>query len=130
MSEGRYGFNPCKLGSWIYLCGNGSRKLEAFSPQKESFLSLNVELPEQTYCCLYVNNGSLVVHSDNYTSKFAAEESGQLSMRASRRSPITVNKRPNCQPKMYLSSRIFYVLQKGKCLCLRMKTGELVESYA
>ena len=129
MNEGRYGFNPCRLGRWIYICGNGSKKLEAFSPQKDTFLSLNVELPEQTYCCLNVIDGSLVVYSDNYTSIFAAQESGQLSQRPNHWCRFAESKRPNCQPEAYPRSGHFYILQKGKCLCFRMETGELVKSY-
>lgn len=61
MRESRAEFNPCMLFGIVYLCGEGSFIMEAFNPETETFLPLQVTLPEDFACCLYVHNHLLVL---------------------------------------------------------------------
>ena len=82
MAEGRYGFNPCMFEGRVYLCGLGSRIVEAFVPQTNTFLPLRATIPENSSCCLYVDNHLLVIHTSSNILKFAAESDGQLVKRS------------------------------------------------
>ena len=56
--------------------------MEAFSLDSDTFLAVNIPVPENHYCCLYVDNDLLVVHSKSYILKFAMEQGGQLVKRS------------------------------------------------
>ena len=78
MREARGYFNPCLFSGIIYLCGRGSQVMEAFSPERDDFLrNVQVPVPENEYCCLYVDNDLLVLHQKSYIVKFAAGQEGQ-----------------------------------------------------
>lgn len=70
MREGRSGFNACLFSGYIYVCERhssvlcGSLLVEAFCPQADTFFPLPLQLPEDSYCCLYVHNSLLVVYSE------------------------------------------------------------------
>ena len=126
MKEARYCFNPCLFSGIIYLCGNYSQVMEAFSPERDDFLrDVQVPVPENHYCCLYVDNDLLVLHQKSYIVKFAAGQEGQegqLDKRSEVRSPA-VDKLQNCQPVVDKASGVFFITYNGKCLCFNMETG-------
>lgn len=112
----------------MYLCGQNSPRVEAFSPQTDSFLSLQLQLPEVSDCCLYVHSNLLVVHSFSFISKFAAGQRGQLIARSQVPSQTSVFKNSNSLPVVNSSQGLFYIFQVSKVLILSMETGEEVGS--
>lgn len=123
MREGRRCFNPCLFNAYVYLCGSGSLSLEAFAPQTDSFLPLQPQLPESSNCCLFVHNNLLVVHSQSYISKFAADRAEQLVQRSQVRSQKPANKHSNSQPVVDSALGLFFIIQKGQVLGFNIETS-------
>ena len=130
MREGKHSFNPCLFNEHVYVCGDGSQLVEAFSPQTDNFLPLQVLLPEANHCCLYVHSNLLVVHSSQYISKFAAGQTGQLAQYSQVRSQTPALKWFNSQPVVDLSRGLFFIFQRDKILSLNMETGDLMQRFA
>lgn len=120
--------SACLFSAYVYLCGSPSYRIQAFSPRTERFIPLKFSLPESTSFALYVYNHLLVVHSANYVFKFAAGQKGQLVQRSKAHFPSKVDKWSNSQP--VLDFPCFYVVQSCKCLCFKIKTGELVQQFS
>lgn len=130
MREKRCNFNPCLFKEYVYLCGQGSKLMEAFSPQTESFLALQFQLPEDSACCLLVHNNLLVVHSSAYVSKFAAGQLVQSSQISSRHLEKLFNSPP------VVNQGVFFICHMGKgfrnmgdVLCFNIETGSLVQRF-
>ena len=124
MKEARCGFNPCLFNEYVYLCGFGSKQMEAFSPQTNDFRPLPLsQLPENSLKILYVDNNLLVVHSDNFISKFAAGQKGQLAHQSQFKTHNTVKKWTNSQPVLDPARGLFYLIQGHVCVCFDMETG-------
>ena len=123
-------FNPCLFRGYVYVCGQYSYLVEAFSPQTDSFLPLHLQLPENTDCCLYVHNNCLVVHSSEYISKFAAGQEGQLIQCSDFHSQRYADKYSNSQPVIDPYRKLFFILQDGICVSLSMETGLKVCSFS
>lgn len=130
MREGRCGFNPCELSRCIYLCGSTSLLIEAFSPSTDLFSPHQISLPEQSFCCLYTHNSLLVVHSENYISKFSARQAGQLLLFSQVKAQRRADKCSNCQPVLDSTRGCFFIADGSKCLCFEMETGAVVKSFA
>jgi hypothetical protein len=96
--------------------------MEAFSPDRDTFLPVQIPVPENTNCCLYVDNNLLVLHSTNYILKFAMEQGGQLIKRSEVKSP-SVNKWQNSQPVVDKANGLFFMIQNGQCLRISIETG-------
>lgn len=120
MKEGRTFFNPCLFNDCVYVCGENSNLVEAFSPQTECFLPLQVELPEDSSCCLFVYNHLLVVHSTQYISKFSAGQAKQLVLHSQVSSPPS-NKYSNCPP--VVDSALCFICQDGDVYSISLETG-------
>lgn len=102
--------------------------MEAFSPHTDDFLPLSLsQSPENSLKILYVYNNLLVVHSDNFISKFAAGQGGQLAQQSQFKTHNTVKKWTNSQPGLDPARGLFYIVQGHVCICLDMETGEEVE---
>lgn len=123
MRESKCSFNPCLFNGCVYLCGFGSKLVEAFSPRTDRFLPLQVQVPENTVCCLLVHSNLLVVHSENHVSKFAAGLAGQLVQHSQVHSQASVDKYSNSQPVVDLTRSIFFIYQGGKVLGIDLETG-------
>lgn len=108
MKAGRTGFNPCLFNGRVYVCRRGSKLVEAFSPQTNNFIPLHFQLSEPEYCCLFVLNSLLVVHSTNYISKFTAGQAGQL-IKHSKVRATPVGKYSNAQPVVNPTRGLFYL---------------------
>lgn len=126
MREGRNWFNPCLFRGYVYLCGRGSRRIEAFSPQTDSFFPLPLQLPENTGCCVYVHNCLLVVHTDKYISQFAAGPTGQLIQHSQVCSLSSRFKFSNSLP--VVAQDVFFIYQHQRIVSFSMKTGAQVRS--
>ena len=126
MREGRGYFNPCLFSGCVYLCGRDSQLVEAFSPQTDSFLPLQLSLPEDQHCCLYVHNNLLVVHSNQYISKFTVGQKGQLVQHSQVPSP-PVYKHSNSQP--VVDKGLFFLFQETQVVSFNMETGAQVRSF-
>lgn len=129
MRETRCRFNPCKFNDFVYLCGGGSQLIEAFSPQTNRFIPLQLQLPQISDCTVYTHNSLLVVHSRRYISKYSAGQEGQLLQHSQTQSKTTVNKRSNSQPVLEPISGLFFICQKDTCVCFCMETGEEVQNF-
>lgn len=129
MREGRSHLNPCEWKKWIYLCGDGSTSLEAFTPQNDIFLPLSLRLESYGYC-LYVHDDLLVVHSYECISKFEAGLEGQIAQRSQVATHTALYKHSNSQPVLDPARSFFFIMQEDKCLCFNMETGELMDSFA
>lgn len=130
LKEGKFGFNPCLFSDFVYMCGNGSQLIEAFSPQSERFLSHSLELPCNSYCCtLYVHIDVLVVHSYSYVLRLSLGKAGQLVPLTNTPATVLLNKYLNTQPVLDLANRLFFIFQYTECICLEMDTGALVQNF-
>lgn len=130
LQEAKCSLNPCLFSGHIYLCGGESQLLEAFSPHTDTFLPLQIQLPEDTSCCLYTRNSYLVVLSYQYISQFSIGKAGQLVHHAQVEAQTPVNKYSNSQPVLNYIQGFFFIVQENKCLCIDMETGAQVQSYA
>lgn len=114
MKEGRDYFNPCLFSGCVYLCGVGSQ----------------LQLPENHYCCVYVHDSLLVVHSYQYISKFAAGLAGQLTQVSQVRSQTPQYKNLNSQPVVDPAQGLFFIFQQTQALSFNMETGVQAQSFA
>ena len=131
MNESRCCFNPCLFLEWVYVCGFGSRLIEAFDPATSIFSLLQFVLPQARYCCcLYVSGGYLTLQSYNYIVKFSAGQWGQLREQSNTTVQAPMNKDSNSQPAINAIRGVFYIAQKSKCLCFDMETGTQMQSFA
>lgn len=122
--EGRQGcFNPCLFHGCVYMCGQGSKLMELFSPQTASFLTVQLKLSEDNPCCLIVHNNLLVVHSKIYISRFAAGKAGEL-IRHSQRSQTDVNKWSYTQPVVDHTQGLFFIYRKQSAFVINATTGK------
>lgn len=128
MREGKGFGNPCLLSGYVYLCGFGSLLVEAFAPQTDTFLSLQLQLPENYPCCLYVHQNLLVVHSIQHIFKFSAGPAGHLT-KHSQVVSTPVNKGANSQPVVDPSRGLFFLIQAIQVLVIGMETGVEVQSF-
>lgn len=92
--------------------------MEAFSPQMNSFLPLELQLPENSTCCVYVHN-SLLMHTAHYM--FAAGQAGQLIQHSQVLSQSPVNKHSNSQS--VVEQGCFFIFQETQVLVINMETG-------
>ena len=103
--------------------------MEAFSPDSDTFLPLNITVPENTNCCLYVDNNLLVVNSVSFILKYAVGPGGQLVEQSRVNSP-GVNKHQNSQPVVDRTQGLYFIIQGGQCLRFNMQTGVQSPSIA
>ena len=123
MQEGRSHFNPCVLTGVVYLCGQGSTTVEAFSPETESFLPCQLTLPLLTgACCLYVDNDQLVVLSLKHIHRLTVNPSGQLVLQSEVACPV-VPKDQNSHPVVDKTHGMLYFAYDGLCHILNLDTG-------
>jgi len=102
---------------------NYSTIMEAFAPETDTFLpNVQIPVPENHYCCLYVDNDLLVLHQNSCIVKFAAGEGGQLVKRSQVASPV-VEKWQNSQTVLDKARGLYFINQKGACVCFNMETG-------
>jgi len=120
-------FNPCRFNEHVYVCGAGSKLIEAFAPLTNQFLSLALSFPESYPCTLYVHNSLLMVHSKTFISKLAELE-GQLLLHSQVSQPA-VGKYSNSHPILNSVRGVFFIIQEDKCVCLNMETGKLVRKF-
>ena len=123
MKEARSRFNPCLFGGIVYLCGNNSTIMEAFAPETDTFLpNVQIPVPQNHYCCLYVDNDLLVVNIASFIVKFAAGEGGQLVKRSQVATP-GISKEQCSQPVVDKARGLYFIIQSGTCVCFNMETG-------
>ena len=122
MKEARSCFNPCLFYGIIYLCGCGSTIMEAFSPETDTFLPVQIPVPSTSNCCSYVDDDQLVLHMTSSILKFAAGQGGQLVKRSEIGSP-GVHKYQNSQPVVNKASGLYFITWNGSCLRFNMETG-------
>lgn len=96
--------------------------MEAFSPETDKFLPVQIPVPENSYPCLYVDNNLLVVHFSSYILKYAMGPDRQLIKQSEIRSP-NVHKYQNSQPVIDKVQGLFFIIQGGPCLRFNMETG-------
>ena len=123
MQYPRTGFNPCVFHGLIYLSGTAP-VMEVFSPEQDTLLLAQIPLPEQSQaCCMYVDNDLLVLHSYQTIVKFEAGENGQLRQVTSQQAP-PLYKWQYSQPVVERTRGVFFYNQEGKCVQVKMETGE------
>ena len=96
--------------------------MEAFSPGANAYIPLNINLPENTHCCLFVDDNKLVVHSYQFVLKYVLNQANKLELHSSTRTPA-VDKRQNSQPVVDRAARLVYMSQNGNCVVFNMDTG-------
>lgn len=120
MREARFDFNPCAFHEYVYLCGRGTKSIEAFCPDTEAFLQLHAELPEGDSPCLVVQeNCQLLVLSREYASRWAAEQDHKLAKVSQIRHIYTI---VHCitPPAVDSVNNVMYVCQRGQCFCTNL----------
>ena len=130
MVEARSSFNPCLFTEYVYLCGYYSGLVEVFSPQTDSFLPFQLQLPEVSNCCVYVHNNSLVVHSYGYLTQFSAGQAGHLIPLSQSCCPTPISKYSNCHPVLHPTRSLFFLFQECECVSFKMETGVLVQEFS
>ena len=128
MREGKYSFNPCLFNECVYLCGAGSYLMEAFSPQNDNFVPVQIRIPEALSCVMIVHNSLLVVQSENYVSRFAAAQEGQLTLRSEEQcygDPM----RPRSQPVVDSNHGFFYVFSHMVNM-VDLENGRVVQRFS
>jgi len=126
MQDGRSGFNPCLFNKWVYVCGWGSKLVEAFSPRTETFLALQLTLPQtDSGCTLYVLGQMLVLHSGGYITKYHAKPKGQLFQSFQAKHKGLEEKWSNTQPVLDSNYGYFFIFQYDRCICLTMAKGKV-----
>ena len=124
MNETRETFNPCLFNGYIYLCGC-SDTIEAFSPETDAFLPFRIPFPERSLCCLYEDEGLLVVRSFDYLVKFAAGRRGQLGQ--PRTTQVEgMNVYQSSQPVVFQDC--VHMVQGKACVSFDKETGAVGET--
>ena len=98
--------------------------MEAFSPETNTFLA-PIPVPENSYNCLYVDNGQLVVHFNTYIRKYTAGPDGQLVMQSDVRKQVACNYFSS-QPVIDKTRGFYYNVNGGdgtSCYCYNLETG-------
>jgi len=126
MREARAYFNPCLFNGIIYLCGYYSQIMEAFSPETDTFLPVQIPVLENASGCLYVDNDLLVLNMENHILKFAAGQGGQLDKR-SRVEASSFDRYQSSQPVVDKANGVYFMIKGGECLCFKMETGVQVK---
>ena len=131
MQEDRAGFSPCLFGGVIYLAGytNTTPSMEAFSPDTDTMLSFLWALPQSSDMCVYVGEDLLVVHTSQYTVKYAAGQAGQLVKRSEEGPRNIIGRSSNTQPMVDKTKRTVYVISGDCCNSLNMDSGDAIECY-
>lgn len=124
MKEGRCDFNPCLFKGNVHMCGLGSQLMEAFSPQKNCFRRLPMQLPESSSCCMFVHNRFLVAHSEHYISKFTAGRVRLLDHYSQVCSQTPASKWSNSQPWVDTLRGLYFFINWGGVSCFDIETGE------
>jgi len=97
--------------------------MEAFSPETNTFLAPIPVPSENTYACLYVDNGQLVVHFKACIRKYTAGVDGQLAMQSEVTKQVPCAWQ-NSQPVINKTRGFYYMIQSGTtCLCYNLETG-------
>jgi hypothetical protein len=96
--------------------------MEAFSPETDKFLLVQIPVPENYECCLYVENNLLVVNSFNFIMKYTMGPDRQLIKQSEVRSP-GVHKYLNSQPVVDKAQGLYFFTYNGQCLRFNMETG-------
>jgi len=123
MNETRRYFNPCLFKAFIYLCGY-SATIQVFSPKTDTFLPVPICFPEKTNCCLYEDEGLLVVRSKTYMMKLAAGQEGPLGEPLTTRAE-SMSVYQSSQPVVYQGC--VYMIQGGAIVRFDKKTGAVVK---
>ena len=129
MQEGRFGFNPCLFSGCVYVCGQGSLLVEALFPPTDTFLPFQFQLPESRFCCLFVCNHLLTVHSENYISQFSAGQSGELLPSSQLPSRTRVSKGSNSQPVVNPGQNFYFIVFNGKTIKINLETGAEIQRF-
>lgn len=123
MREPRHALNPCLFSGVIYLCGacsSGASLMEAFNPETDQYLP-PIAIPQQCYCCSYVDNDLLVLHIHTHVVKFAFGKDG-LTQYSDDITPGCCNWQ-NSQPVVSKDNGVYFMIRCGQCLRCDMKTG-------
>jgi hypothetical protein len=129
MEYGRFSFNPCLFRRFVYLCGVGSLRVEAFSPQTDSFQTLHLINPLAGCSCLYAYKALLVLCAKEFMAKFSAKEDGQLTQ-LSLVPTKRLLKSSNTQPVVNSVRGVVFIVQNGRCLSFSLETGVLEQDFA
>ena len=130
MQQARWYFNPCLFHRLIYLSGwtySGAKVMEVFNPEQDTMLAVQIPLPDNKNCCVYVDNELLVLHAASFIVKFEMGQDGQLKQHS--QTTVSVgNKIQNSQPVIDPAHRVFFFIQSGKCFQVNMDTGVQISS--
>ena len=119
MKEARWGFNPCEFHELLYLCGWGSESMEAFDPDSRTFLLLNVTLPENSDCYLFVESEQLVVLSDHFVTRWSLSEGCDLvQLNSIRHKEYWV--RSFMAPVVDPAAGVIYICYDGECYSINL----------
>lgn len=116
MNQGRSLFNPCEFKGVVYLCGLGSDEIEAFCPKTCMFLLMDVRLPEDSACCVFVEAEELIILSVKYVTRWEVNEQHQLVLQKSSQH-LGCNLRCNTSPTVDSVNSIIYT-SSSSCFCL------------
>jgi hypothetical protein len=116
MHAARSFFTPCEFNACLYLCGNGSDLIEAFDPITYVFTSLNTSLPENNKCCMFVEDGKLVIISEKYVTKWSLGQGFQLVKVATMRHKKW---EVSCNMAPVVAAEQVYLSDRGVCYSLK-----------
>lgn len=127
MKESRFWFNPCLFNGYVYLCGYCTIKIEAFSPQTDSFIPLELNLRASYSCSLIVRDNLLLVQAFDSIYRYSAEPEGGLVLKSREELTKYADKSSNSHPVIDTARSLYYLIQQGKILACRLETGEGVQ---
>ena len=124
MHTGRSFFTPCKYNKYLYLCGNGSDRIESFDPDSLVFTQINARLPENSKCCAFVEDDKLIIISEKCTSKWSIGSGQQLAKVATTRHEEW-DVSCNMAPVVDEEKKEAFLSVRGACYCLKSDGGEI-----
>ena len=101
--------------------------MEVFNPEQDTMLAVQIPLPDNKNCCVYVDNELLVLHAATFIVKFEMGENGQLKQH-SQTTVGVVDKYQSSQPVIDPARRVFFFIQGGKCFQVNMDYGVQISS--
>ena len=120
MQEGRCRFNPCGYRDKVYVCGFGSSLIEAFDRENERFHTEKTRISGPYSCLLYVQNDTLVVHSNSFLLHFTSKSHKLKSTDIHIRSYCKIQNSINSQAVYAQETNAVYCVSDGKCYEVRV----------
>jgi len=125
MSETRSRVSVCECSHFLYLCGDGSERMEVYDVLTMEFSRVEALLPEESACCVVLEKGELVVISGKYVSRYRVGKGGQLQqVGKAKHQKWEVGS--NCVPVLSATGLV-YLSWAGQCYSLKTDGTERIQ---